>query len=77
MVLSWIVVSSVWTSFCLLDAFATWSRFRSWRATVVQCERESLLLLRLLVDEIRKARERMGRDSRPRDVIPDVDKPQS
>lgn len=74
---AWIVVSSVWTSFCLLDGFRTWNAFRRWKTVVVQCEQNSLILLGLLVDEIRKARERMGRDSRPRDVIPNVDEPQT
>lgn len=77
LVLAWIAVSSIWTMFCILDLLASWNRYRNWRATVIRCERESVVLLFLLVDEIGKARERMSGNSGPCDVIPYVDKPQT
>lgn len=76
-VVAWIVASSAWTMFCIFDAFHTWFRFRRWSKTIARCERESLNLFFVLMDEIREARERIGRDSRPRDVVPNVGKPES
>lgn len=70
---AWVLVSSIWTVFCMVDGFRSWIRFRRWKTTIFDCERESVVLLSLLLREIREARERMRRDSAPCDVVPDVD----
>lgn len=73
-VAAWILVSTIWTAFCILDGFRLWIEFRAWRAIVAECRRESSLLLSLLMKEIDNARERMNARSGPRDVRPDASK---
>jgi hypothetical protein len=70
--ITWVFASSVWTLFCIFDKFRTWIRFRRWKNTVYQCERESVQLLLLVVREISHANERMRRNSSPSDITPNV-----
>ena len=74
---AWILVSSIWFAFCLLDGFRTWIDFRIWRSTVLQCQRAAMLLLDVLVQEINHERERVCACRRERHVGPHVDKPES
>lgn len=66
---AWIVVSSIWTAFCIFDLFGTWIAFRQWRANVMRGRLESEALL-AFIDDVRKARETMRGNSGPRDIAP-------
>lgn len=74
---AWILISSIWTVFCIFDGFRGWIEFREWKATVSECKRESVVLLGLIMNEVREARERMRRNSGPCDLAPNVDEPES
>jgi hypothetical protein len=75
--ITWVFASSVWSLFCLFDLFRTWVRFRRWKSTVYQYEREIVRLLLLVVREIGQANERMRRNSSPSDITPNVQECQS
>ncbi len=73
---AWVVASSLWSAFCLLDAFRTWRAYRRWRALVFRGVREAAEIPTILartLHEIREQNERMPGSPDGRDVLPSAD----
>ena len=73
---AWIVASSLWTLFCVLDGLRTWRAFRRWRGDVYRGVRDAAeipaILARTLA-EIRGENERVPGGADGGHVLPSAD----